>query len=253
MHLNYHLQPGPESSAQTPVVLLHGLFGSYSNLNMLARGLQDRAIFQLDLRNHGQSDHSDEHNYELMAQDVIETLAPCKLEKIILLGHSMGGKVAMKIAAMRPEWVEKLIVLDIAPVASTHGEHEQIFKALKAVQAKTVETRPEAMSIMREYISEEMVIQFLMKSFKTGHWLFNVDALANNYQNILAWEALAPVEIPALFIRGMKSPYIAKDVHFQAIHSQFPQAQIKEVEAGHWLHAEKTEQVLALIREMINS
>jgi len=253
VQLHHHIQTASEATTQTPVVLLHGLFGSYSNLNMLARGIKDRDIFQLDLRNHGQSGHSAEHNYELMAQDVIETLEPFKLEKVILIGHSMGGKVVMKIAALRPEWVEKLIVLDISPVHSNHGEHEQIFKALKAVEASDVQTRPEAMTIMREYLQEEMVIQFLMKSFKAGHWLFNVDALANNYPNILAWETIEPSSIPTLFIKGSKSPYISKEKHFQAIHQQFSFARIEEVEAGHWLHAEKTEQVMALILNMLDT
>ena len=98
---------------------------------------------------------------------------------------------------------------------------------------------------MREHLHEEMVIQFLMKSFNKGQWLFNVDALFNHYSEILNWKMIQPWPKEALFIRGGKSAYISKDEHFNSIKQQFPHAKIQCIEdAGHWLHAEKTQQVL---------
>ncbi|MND78475.1 Esterase YbfF [compost metagenome] len=146
-----------------------------------------------------------------------------------------------------------MVVLDIAPFAYTQNHHEQIFKALFAVQNVKVENRQQAAQIMREYLREEMVIQFLMKSFTQGRWLFNVDALFKHYSDILDWDTIQPCNKETLFIRGGGSEYISTTEHFTAIEQQFPKAKIQVVaDAGHWLHAEKTQQVLDQIKEYLN-
>lgn len=246
MILNHQIYFNETATAKNTLVFIHGLFGSLSNLGMLARAYYDsHSVIQIDVRNHGHSAHAAEMNYAVMAADILETLDHLNIQKFSAIGHSMGGKIAMQLANQAGQRLEQLIVLDMAPFAYQENHHEQIFKALFAVKNAQVESRQQATQIMREYLSEEMVIQFLMKSFHKGQWLFNVDALFHHYSEILAWEIIQPWQKETLFIRGGKSAYISKDEHFIAIQQQFPHAQIAVIEdAGHWLHAEKTQQVL---------
>ena len=159
----------------------------------------------------------------------------------------------MKVTELAGDRLDQLVVLDITPIAYKENHHEQIFKALFAVQKAGIETRQQAIEIMREYLKEEMVIQFLLKSFSKGKWLFNVNALYENYAEILSWENIETWHKPALFIRGGNSPYVEKPEYIAAIQSQFSQAQIQTVaDAGHWLHAEKTAQVLQIITQYLS-
>ncbi|NNG83252.1 alpha/beta fold hydrolase [Acinetobacter sp. ANC 5378] len=246
MILNHQMYLNENPTEKTPLVFIHGLFGSLSNLGMLARAYyESHSVIQIDVRNHGHSAHSLEMNYAVMAQDILETLDDLNIQKFSVIGHSMGGKIAMQLANSAGERLEQLVVLDMAPFAYQESHHDQIFKALFAVQNAQIESRQQAMQIMREYLREEMVIQFLMKSFNKGQWLFNVEALFNHYPDIIDWDVIQPWQKEALFIRGGKSAYISKDEHFAAIQQQFPHARIIVIEdAGHWLHAEKTQQVI---------
>lgn len=254
MLLNYQIHLNETVTKKTPIVFIHGLFGSLSNLAMLAREFYDtHPVIQIDVRNHGLSAHSNKMNYAVMAQDILDTLDSINIQKFSVIGHSMGGKIAMQLVHQAGERIEQLVVLDIAPFAYTQNHHEQIFKALFAVQNSKVENRQQAAQIMREYLHEEMVIQFLMKSFSKGQWLFNVEALFNHYPDIINWDVIQPWQKEALFIRGGKSAYISKDEHFAAIQQQFPHAKIAMLEdAGHWLHAEKTQQVLDEMNKYLN-
>jgi len=253
MILNYQIQTH-ETSTLAPMVFIHGLFGSLSNLGMLARHFSEQTTtVQIDVRNHGLSDHSNEVNYQVMAEDILETLASLNIKKFIAVGHSMGGKIAMKLADLASDQIEKLVVLDITPIQYQENHHSEIFKALFAVQQAQVASRNEAAKIMREYIQEEMVLQFLLKSFNKGRWLFNVQALYGHYEDITAWEKIEKNELPALFLRGGNSSYISKPEHFEAINQQFIHAQIEVIEnAGHWLHGEKTADVLQHMQNFID-
>ncbi|WP_180115670.1 alpha/beta fold hydrolase [Acinetobacter sp. YH12140] len=252
MILNYEYHQKLEGETY-PLVFIHGLFGSLSNLGMLARAFQNsHSVIQLDLRNHGKSPQSTEMNYREMANDVLETLDAIGIDKFSVIGHSMGGKVAMQLALIS-ERVEQLVVLDIAPFAYQERHHDEIFKALIAVNNAQIQSRQQAVEIMREYIHSDMVIQFLLKSFSKGQWLFNVDALYQQYDQIIGWENIGNIwQQPVLFIKGGESPYISKAEHTKAIEHQFPQAKIVEVEgAGHWLHAEKTAKVVEEIQNYL--
>ena len=246
MILNHQIHVNETVTAKNPLVLIHGLFGSLSNLGMLARTYyESHSVIQIDVRNHGHSAHTAEMNYVVMAADILETLDALNIQNFSAIGHSMGGKIVMQLAHQAGERLKQLVVLDMAPFAYQESHHEQIFKALFAVKNAQIESRQQATQIMREYLHEEIVIQFLMKSFNKGQWLFNVDALFNNYSEILNWKIIQPWQREALFIRGGKSAYMSKDEHFNAIKQQFPHAKIQCIEdAGHWLHAEKTQQVL---------
>ena len=254
MILNYQLQQTEQPSDLEPIVLIHGLFGSLSNLGMLARAFDQRTVIQLDVRNHGLSEHSEQMNYDLMAQDVLDTLNELNIQKFSLIGHSMGGKISMKVAEKAENRVVRLIVLDITPFAYQENHHEQIFKALFAVQEAAPQSRVQATEIMKQFVREDMVIQFLLKSFTQGKWRFNLNAIFAHYSEILSWNEISPYTSPVLFLRGGVSPYMHKPEHFEAIQQQFPNAEVKEIlNAGHWLHAEKTDEVLLEIQNFLKA
>ncbi|NCI79121.1 alpha/beta fold hydrolase [Acinetobacter kanungonis] len=254
MILNYQIQQAEQPSDLEPIVLIHGLFGSLSNLGMLARAFDQRTVIQLDVRNHGLSEHSAQMNYDLMAQDVLDTLDELNIQKFSLIGHSMGGKISMKVAEKAENRVVRLIVLDITPSAYQENHHEQIFKALFAVQEAAPQSRLQATEIMKQFVREDMVIQFLLKSFTQGKWRFNLNAIFAHYSEILSWNEISPYTNPVLFLRGGVSPYIHKPEHFEAIQQQFPNAEVKEIlNAGHWLHAEKTDEVLLEIQNFLKA
>ena len=253
MILNYQLHHH-ETSTVSPMIFIHGLFGSLSNLGVLARHFSEqRTVIQIDVRNHGLSGHSSDINYQLMAEDVLETLSSLNVHKFVVVGHSMGGKIAMKLADLAREQTEKLIVLDITPIQYHESHHAEIFKALFAVQQANVASRLEAAKIMRKYLHEEMVIQFLLHSFNKGQWLFNVQPLFDHYPDIMAWEKVEKINRPALFLRGGDSFYISKPEHFAAINEQFSQAKIEVIEnTGHWLHGEKPDEVIKYMQAFLN-
>lgn len=255
MKLNYELTQPESGQSEGNIILIHGLFGSLSNLGMLARALQERyQTIQIDLRNHGLSGQSAQHDYVHMAQDVIETLNDIGIDQFSVIGHSMGGKVAMKLTELAPQRLQGLIILDMAPVAYGQRHHDTIFKALLAVQDAHLETRKEAIDLMRNHIKEEGVIQFLLKSFQQGHWKFNVKALYENYSNVIDWEKIQLWTKPVLFIRGSNSEYIEKQEYIDAIQQQFSNAEILTLkDAGHWLHAEKTKEVIELIENYLKN
>ncbi|WP_159738717.1 alpha/beta fold hydrolase [Vibrio atypicus] len=238
------------------IILIHGLFGNLDNLGLLARDLrQDHQVISIDLRNHGQSFQSDQHNYQLLAQDVYELLNSLALTSYTLIGHSMGGKVAMKVAELAKQKVEKLIVLDMAPVAYTQSKHDNVFNGLKAVMTQKPTSRKQALDILAEYIELEGVRQFLGKSlYNSGshlEWRFNVTSLWNNYWQILGWEPIEKIMTPTLFIKGGDSDYLTAD-HQADVQKQFANVKAHVIaNTGHWLHAEKPAEVLRAIRKYI--
>ncbi|NAW70206.1 alpha/beta fold hydrolase [Vibrio sp. V27_P1S3P104] len=249
--LNYKL----EGEGHT-VVLIHGLFGNLSNLGLLARDLKiDHQVLSIDLRNHGQSFHSSQHNYALMARDVDQLLQHLGITQATIIGHSMGGKVAMKLADLAPDIIQQLIVLDMAPVAYHIRRHDHIFAGLDSVLEQKPASRSEVMALLAKHISQESVCQFLAKSLINQDsvmlWRFNLDAIKANYENILGWEPIAKNKTPALFIKGADSNYLTAE-HQTAIQQQFYNAKAHVIaKTGHWLHAEKPIEVLRAIRKFI--
>ena len=249
MKLNARLQSEQSVTSDTPVVLLHGLFGNLDNLSGLARGLKDDCrLVQMDLRNHGLSPRNERMDYQAMAEDVLETLDNEGIDRFSVIGHSMGGKVAMALTSLAPERIEQVVVIDIAPVAYPERRHDAIFAALKAVTDAGITVRSDAATLMRATLEEEGVSQFLLKSFHQGEWRFNVPVLWECYNRIIGWQPLPAGSQPILFIRGELSPYLA-DEYRDALLAQFPQARAHVVTgAGHWVHAEKPDAVLRAIR-----
>ena len=249
--LNYKI----EGEGQT-IVLLHGLFGNLDNLGLLSRELrQHYQVICLDLRNHGLSFQSPNHNYQVMAQDVVTTLEHIGIKNYILIGHSMGGKVAMKLAELAQSEVEKLVVLDMAPVSYSKSRHDNVFNGLKAVLEQKPTSRQQAMQILEHHIELPGVRQFLGKSlYNNGQyfeWRFNVSSLWDNYWEILGWQDINVINTPTLFVKGGNSDYLATE--YQAdIQKQFSNAKAHIIaNTCHWLHAERPQEVLRAIGKFI--
>jgi len=248
------MQTAQQSHTASPIVLVHGLFGSLDNLGVLARELvTDFDIVQVDMRNHGLSPRSDEMNYPAMAQDLLDTLDELSIDKATLIGHSMGGKAVMAATRIAPERIDKLVAIDIAPVDYKVRRHDEIFAAINAVTEAGATTRQEAAALMRQHIPEDGIIQFLLKSFAAGEWRFNVPALWDQYPHIVGWDTVPAWDHPALFIRGGNSPYVDES-HRDALLAQFPQARAHVIAgAGHWVHAEKPQAVVRAIRRYLEA
>ena len=230
-----------------PVFILHGLFGSSDNWQTMGKKIAALgfSVFLIDLRNHGHSPWSEEMNFETMAQDVLKILEKEKLDKIILMGHSMGGKTAMTFAAHYPDKIDKLIVVDIS-LQKYPPHHGIILKALNAVDTNLIADRKQAEQIIATYIDDLSVRQFLLKNLYWKEknklaWRFNIPAIEKNMEHILDEIKSPEFFEPTLFIRGALSGYI-QEKDFNLIYKTYPNAKIITVEnAGHWVHAEAPE------------
>jgi esterase len=251
-----------------PLILLHGLFGSSDNwLGVASKLAQNFHLFFLDLRNHGQSPHSDETGFSLMAADVAEFMDAQKLERANVLGHSLGGKTAMQLALDFPSRVEKLIVVDIALRAYSPSEHEKIFKALLALDLKKFQTRTQIEEALAPELPDLALRRFLLKNLKSSPapqqsgdgapsasftWKMNLGGLFKNYQKI--YEPIipkAPFTNPALFLRGGRSRYVS-EADILEIKKMFPRAKIETIaRAGHWVHADAPEEFVAIISSFL--
>lgn len=236
--LHYRLQG---ETAKPPVVLLHGLFGDLDNLGSLARTLASQfKVIQVDLPNHGASPHSTAMDWGTMCQQLRTLIDHQGWEKISLVGHSLGGKLAMQFALRYPQQVTHLVVVDIAPITYA-PRHERVISALQAVAEHPKASRKEADGIMTPWLADAGMRQFLLKSFTPGQgWRFNLPALVSNYPTLMAWEELpGRFDGATLFIKGETSDYLVPEYQPQTL-ELFPGAKARIIpDAGHWLHAEK--------------
>ncbi|MFC0268350.1 alpha/beta fold hydrolase [Kushneria aurantia] len=255
--LNYRDSGAIETGA-SPLVVLHGLFGSADNWRSHIRQWQgNRRVIAVDLRNHGQSPHIDGMSYQAMAEDVVAVMDRLDIEKFDLLGHSMGGKVAMTLARRHPERVARLVVADVAPIAYEHG-HDDIFRAHRLVEDAMPESRREADEAMAEAVDDRMTRQFLATNLVRDDqgvlvWRVGLDEIEAGYADIAAapggesaWEG------PALLLRGERSHYVPDSV-LEAVRAVLPQVRIETIaDAGHWLHAEQPEAFMRAVNAFLN-
>jgi esterase len=232
-----------------PLVILHGLFGYSDNWQTHAKKLAEYyRVILVDLRNHGHSDWAEETSYELMAQDVYELCRELQLNNFILLGHSMGGKVAMHFAQQHEDLLEKLVIVDIGMKAYPM-HHEHILAGIHSVDLTNITARSQAEAQMSVHIDSEGVKQFLLKNLywkEKGNlaWRMNVEVLEREMPNILAAVPDLSVSIPTLFIRGALSNYIL-DEDITDIEDVFIDSEVVTIEnAGHWVHAEAPSEFL---------
>jgi pimeloyl-ACP methyl ester carboxylesterase len=251
--------------AGPPLIIVHGLYGSSDNWLTIGRGLSvDYEVCMVDLRNHGNSPHADRHTYPLMKLDLLEFMDRHDIEKPILIGHSMGGKVVMFFAADFPERVASLVVIDMSPksyhslteISTQAIDHMNILNGMQNMDFSKVHSREDAGDQMSEFIRSSRIRNFLLKNIKrnpdgTYGWKINVPVLVRELPSILEGMDQKKAGItgfPVLFVKGENSPYI-QDQDLPLIRSLFPQAEFVTIPgAGHWLHAEKPELLVKTLR-----
>ena len=236
-----------QDKSGTPILVFHGLFGMLDNWGSFGKEMGEFfPVHLIDLRNHGKSFHSEEMSHNDLAHDILHYMEFHNLQKINLLGHSLGGKAVMQFAIKYPLKVEKLIVVDISPKAYP-PHHQGIIKALETVDFEKISSRQEVEAILSQYIPGKSVIQFLTKNLywkeETNHkqlaWRFNLKTLSEKYNEFVSNAIKFGVFTgETLFIAGEKSNYILPQDEF-LIKQQFPHAQIIKIpNAGHWVQAE---------------
>lgn len=254
MNLNYK-----KLGEGKPIVILHGLFGMLDNWITCGRALSELyQVYLIDQRNHGNSGHSADHNYTLMSNDLLQMCDVEQLEKIILIGHSMGAKTAMRFALDHPDRVEALILIDMGVKAYTGG-HETIFRALSSIDIHALASRKEAEDLLADSIPEAGVRQFLLKNLTrntdgTYAWKFNLKALFDHYEQVLeAIQSDCPFQGKTAFIRGARSGYIKND-DWEGITHLFPDATLFTIpDAGHWVHADQPQLLLDVIMRWLRA
>ena len=240
-----------------PFLILHGLFGSGDNWQTHAKTLSEHfTVYMIDQRNHGHSFHSNEMNYQLMAEDLLNLVAEEGLRDLTLLGHSMGGKTVMHFAQENEFLIEKLIVVDMG-IKGYPPHHDRIFEGLFNVKVEEVSSRKEAEERLAPYIEEPATLAFLMKNLywvepgKLG-WRFNLHALHQHISEIIGpLKGEGKISIPSLFLKGENSHYI-NPADYDTILQRFPQGEIRMINgAGHWPHAEQPTQFMDEIKRFI--
>lgn len=245
----------------TPIIILHGIFGSSDNWLGIGKVLAENyRVFMLDQRNHGQSPHSDVFNYEVMAADLKEFIDEYQLENPIIIGHSMGGKTVMQFAMNYPDAFAKMVVVDIAPkFYPVH--HTMILQGLNSVNLETLASRTEANEHLKRFEEQEGVRQFLLKNLwrnpEKGNqfdWRINLSVITQNIDVVgHELEHEHPVEKPVLFLAGANSHYIQPEDE-RKIWELFPNYTIEKIEgAGHWVQADKPKEFIEAVTNFINS
>ncbi|CAI9173136.1 unnamed protein product [Rangifer tarandus platyrhynchus] len=257
--LSYKLLDG--EAASPPLVFLHGLFGSKTNFNSIAKVLAQqtgRRVLTVDARNHGESPHSPEMSYEAMSQDLQDLLPQLGLVPCVLIGHSMGGRTAMLLALQRPELVERLIAVDISPMETPSSSNfPSYITAIRAVdvanEASLSSARKLADERLRSVIQSTSTRQYLLTNLVEVDgrfvWRVNLDALAKHLDKILDFPARQETYSgPTLFLRGGNSQFLPPS-HYPEIRRLFPRAQMQTISnAGHWVHHDHPQDFMAAVR-----
>ncbi len=252
-----------------PLFILHGLYGSSDNWVTIARSLaNDFTVYLPDQRNHGQSPHSNKHDYDLMSQDFFELTSELKINKFFLVGHSMGGKVAVSFAMKWPEKINSLTIIDISPFRSAdpeskfYKEHKHILESVLSADLSKIGSRVEAEAFFANKIESEKTRGFILKNLqRTGRqtftWKMNVKSLYENLGQIVdglprpTKETESVTGFPVTFIKGEDSDYLPSG-ELSAIQKLFPAAEIIVVKnAGHWVHAERPDAIIDILLKQL--
>lgn len=256
------LHTTPVGDDGEPVVFLHGLFGRGKNFTRIAKDLQpDFRSLLVDLPNHGASEWTDRVDYEQMADSVAETLRNDVASggPVAVVGHSLGGKVAMVLALRHPELVSRLVVVDIAPVRAGGGEGEfaHLLDSLAAVDLTTVERRSDADEALQEAIPQDTTRSFLLQNLRRGEdglsWEPNLELLRTSLDAIGGFPdtADAVYEGPVLWVAGGRSDYV-RDEHAPVMRGLFPRTHLVTIrEAGHWVHSQEPETFVEVLRQFL--
>lgn len=242
-----------------PLVILHGLFGSLDNWFSLAKAFSDNHhVYLVDQRNHGQSTHADSHTYDEMADDLVEFFAEHNLKDAVLIGHSMGGKTAMRFAANHSELLSKLVVVDMG-VKQYPVHHDLIIRSMQALDLKNISSRSKAEEELKHLLDEdESTIQFLLKNVYRQKqddgstcyaWRFNLDIIAEDIEE-MGLSISQGSDIETLFLYGTQSKYVLENDK-ASILDLFPNTTFKSLETGHWVHAQDPKGFVDSVKEFI--
>lgn len=239
------------------MIILHGLFGFSDNWQTIAKSLAEQyLVITPDLRNHGRSPHTPTHTYSALAEDIRLFMERHWMHAAVLIGHSMGGKVAMQVALDYPDMVNKLVVIDMAP-GKAADNHTDVFEALLETDLSVMQTRADLEHFLVSRIPDMGTRQFLLKNITRNDdgkfaWKMNLPVLWRHFPDILDAVEGEPFDKPALFVRGGRSDYI-KETDTALIRTLFPQAEIVTIEnAGHWVHADKPNELIAVLSEFLD-
>jgi pimeloyl-ACP methyl ester carboxylesterase len=251
------------------LIILHGLYGSGDNWLSIARQIKNHyTVYLPDLRNHGKSPHSTQHNYTVMLNDIFELIQQINASKLSIIGHSMGGKLAMFFTAKYPNLVEKLVVVDMSPRPYAQLKennphilfHLNLMNTLLNTNLEECSYLSEVEKLLAQKIDNTRLIKFLLKNTHKVDgkysWKINLPALNKNLPEIM--EGLnvddfidTKINTPTLFIKGEQSDYISKN-DFSTIDFIFTTYKIIEIpNAGHWLHAEQPKLVLSNLNSFL--
>ena len=247
-----------EDQPGIPLLVFHGLFGMLDNWGSFGKEMGEFfPVHLIDLRNHGKSFHSPEMSHDDLAHDILHYMEFHKLEKINLLGHSLGGKAVMQFAIKYPIKVDELIVVDISPKAYP-PHHQGIIKALETIDFEKQTSRQEVEEVLHQYIPEKSVVQFLAKNLywtddKKLNWRFNLKTLSDKYTEFVSNAIKYGVYSgETLFIAGEKSNYILPQDEFQ-IKQQFPNASVVTIKnVGHWVQAENPTDFNEVVKDFLS-
>jgi len=241
-----------------PLIILHGLFGMSDNWFSIAKRLSEHYhVYLPDLRNHGNSPHSDEFNYAVMADDVREFILEHHLDPAYLAGHSLGGKVGMTLALKDSRLISKLVVIDMAPRSYKNPFFLGLVNILHSMNLSTMQSRQQADDFLSTAIRSYAIRQFILKNLSRSEqggfqWKFNLSAIAENIRLIL--EGIEPDQIfpnPVLFIAGGLSDYIG-DADLPQINKLFPQSRVITIpQASHWVHADSPDALFNELRTFL--
>jgi len=249
-----------DSGAGSPLVILHGLLGAKRNWATVAKALASRRrVLWADLRNHGASPWHDDHTYPAMAADVVRLIEQRVGGPATVLGHSMGGKVAMLVALTRPDLVSRLVVVDIAPAVS-QGAPRDFLAAMRGVNLATCRARSDADTALATAVADPAIRGFLMQNLANGpgglSWGVNLDALERHFEAIRGFPAIPQGTAypgPTLFVAGGRSDYL-EPRHAAEIGRLFPAATIETIPAaGHWVHADAPAEFIAVVERFLET
>jgi len=243
--------------ASHSILILHGLFGSLDNWYSIGKKLSDDfTVHLIDLTNHGKSYHANEHSYELMSRDLYNYMNHHQINNPSIIGHSMGGKVAMYFAIYYNQLIKNLVVIDIAP-KTYDNEHKNIINALSEISTINLESRKAAAVILNNYHIPNSTSQFLLKNLFWDDsekliFRFNLSAIKHSMKHLLDFpDEFNTVKIPSFFIRGNKSSYINED-DLKFINEKFSNSILIDIfEAGHWVHFDQRKQFIDTIKKIL--
>jgi len=242
-----------------PIVILHGLLGSLVNWRHTVRTLgEKRRIYSLDLRNHGNSPHSPSMTLPDMVNDVVRFLQDHKIPKCVLLGHSLGGRVAMLLALQHPALIDKLVIVDIAPVTGTFEETKKVVDTLASLDLSQAKTRQDVDAMLKPNIADLSMRNFLLQNIVLQpeggvQWRINLPAIVKNMPEFSKFEFdCKPNPCEALFVKGQLSQYLVYPEHQAAVERYFPKAVLVTIpKASHWVHADNPDKFVEVVNDFI--